>query len=56
MHSFFVLLPLRQKIKSLSKSTNMKEFDKYTASIVKCKNKGGIILPRVQHGSAILEF
>ncbi len=29
---------------------------KITASIVKCKNENGIILPRVRHGSAILEF
>ncbi len=28
----------------------------YTTSIVKYNNEGGIILPRVRHGSAILEF
>jgi len=28
----------------------------YIASIVKCKNEGGIILPCVRHGSVILEF
>jgi len=28
----------------------------YTTSVVKCKSGSGIILPRVRHGSDILEF
>jgi len=34
----------------------MKGWGFYTTSIVKCENESGIILPRVRHGSAILEF
>jgi len=33
----------------------MPAFLLYTATILKCKNAGGIILPCVRHGSAILE-